>query len=173
VRPRGAVALAALALAGCGGDAPLRLSLRHVRRGSCPVTAPLGRARAPRRLAALAGPAAAADAFGHGGLWVLLPLETSANAVPMHAGYDIKVPWYLVGKGGLRVAGERIDGPGGVDYDAYAVPGPGPRLQASSLTVPAPGCYGIEAEHHGEVIIWVFRATVSPPASDPPAGPAR
>jgi hypothetical protein len=146
--------------------------MHKVSRGSCPVTVPLGRAEAPRRLASLAGPAAAADAFGRGGLWVLLPEETTANAVPVHAGYDVKVPWYLVGAGGLRVVGERLDGPGSVDYDAYAVPGPGPRLQASSLTVSALGCYGIEAEHQGEVIRWVFRATISPAASDPQAAPA-
>jgi hypothetical protein len=173
VRPSRAVAAAILALAGCGGAAPLRLSMHKVSRGSCPVTAPLGRARAPRRLTALAGASAAADAFGRGGLWVLLPLETTANAVPVHAGYDVKVPWYLVGAGGLRVVGERLDGSGSVDYDAYDVPGPGPRLQASSLTVPTLGCYGIEAEHHGEVIRWVFRVTVSPAASGPPAAPAR
>jgi hypothetical protein len=168
VRLRGAV-VAVLALAGCGGHTtPLRLTLHHVSRGSCPVTAPLGRTRAPRRLAALAGPAAADAAFGRGGLWVLLPLATTANAVPVHAGYDVKVPWYLVGAGGLRVVGERLDGAGSVDYDAYDVPGPGPRLEASSLTVSALGCYGIEAEHHGQVITWVFRATVSAP----PAGSA-
>jgi hypothetical protein len=160
VRLRGAVAVAVLALAGCGGDAtPPRLSLHHVSRGSCPVTVPLGRARAPRGLAALAGASAAGEAFGRGGLWVLLPLATAANAVPVHAGYDVKVPWYLVGQGGLRVVGERLDGTGTVDYDAYEVPGPGPRMEASSLTVSALGCYGIEAEHHGEVITWVFRAT--------------
>ncbi len=169
MRLRGAVAVAVLALAGCGGDAtPLRLSLHHVSRGSCPVTAPLGRARAPRGLAALAGPSAAGEAFGRGGLWVLLPLATAANAVPVHAGYDVKVAWYLVGKGGLRVVGERLDGTGTVDYDAYEVPGPGPRMEASSLTVSAPGCYGIEAEHQGEVITWLFRATVG----DPPVGSA-
>jgi hypothetical protein len=163
VRLRGVVAV--LALAGCGGHAtPLRLALHHVSRGSCPVTAPLGRARAPRGLATLAGPAAAAEAFGRGGLWVLLPLATTANAMPVRAGYDVKVPWYLVGAGGLRVVGERLDGAGSVDYDAYDVPGPGPRMEASSLTVSALGCYGIEAEHHGEVITWVFRATVSPAA---------
>jgi hypothetical protein len=174
VRLRGAVAVAVLALAGCGGDAPLRLSLHHVSRGSCPVTVPLGRARAPRGLAALAGPAGAADAYGHDGLWVLLPLETAANAVPVQAGYTVKVPWYLVGAGGLRVVGERLDGAGSVDYDAYDVPGPGPRMEASSLTVSALGCYGIEAEHHGERITWVFRATVSPaPGNARPAGPAR
>jgi hypothetical protein len=94
--------------------------------------------------------------------------------VPVHAGYDVKVPWYLVGAGGLRVVGERLDGAGSVDYDAYDVPGPGPRLQASSLTVPALGCYGIAAEHHGVRITWVFRVTVSPPpGNDPPAGRAR
>jgi hypothetical protein len=162
VRLRGVVAV--LALAGCGGGhaTPLRLALHHVSRGSCPVTAPLGRARAPRGLATLAGPAAAAEAFGRGGLWVLLPVATTANAMPVRAGYDVKVPWYLVGAGGLRVVGERLDGAGSVDYDAYDVPGPGPRMEASSLTVSALGCYGIEAEHHGEVITWVFRATVSP-----------
>jgi hypothetical protein len=174
VRPRGAVAVALLALAGCGGDgAPLRLSLHHVSRGNCPVTVPLGRTRAPHGLTTLAGRAAASEAFGHGRLWVLLPLETAANAVPVHAGYAVKVPWYLIGAGGLRVVGERLDGAGSVDYDAYEVPGPGPRLQASSLTVSALGCYAIEAEHHGEVITWVFRASVSPPpGSGRPAGSA-
>jgi hypothetical protein len=168
VRLRGVVVV--LALAGCGGHAaPLKLAMHHVSRGSCPVTAPLGRDRAPRGLSTLAGPSAAEEAFGHGGLWVLLPLETAANAVPVHAGFDVKVPWYLVGAGGLRVVGERLDGAGSVDYDAYDVPGPGPRLQASSLTVSTLGCYGIEAEHHGVVITWVFRATVTPEENDPPA----
>jgi hypothetical protein len=172
VRFRGVVAV--LALAGCGGHAtPLRLALHHVSRGSCPVTAPLGRALAPRGLTTLAGPSDAADAFGRGGLWVLLPVAT-ANAVPVHAGYSVKVPWYLVGAGGLRVVGERLDGAGSVDYDTYQVPGPGPRMQASSLTLSALGCYAIMGEHHGEAITWVFRATVSPaPGSDRRAGPAR
>jgi hypothetical protein len=173
VRLRGALAGAVLALAGCGGDAPLRLTMHHVSRGSCPVTAPLGRARAPHGLATLVGASDADDSFGRGGLWVLLPLAT-ANAVPVRAGYSVKVPWYLVGRGDLRLAGERLDGAGSVDYDTYQVPGPGPRMQASSLTLSALGCYAIEGEHHGEAITWVFRATVSPgpPGSGPPAQPA-
>jgi hypothetical protein len=173
VRLRGTV-VAVLALAGCGGDAPLRPALHHVRPGSCPVTAPLGRARAPRGLATLAGPSDADDSFGRGGLWVLLPSAT-ANAVPVHAGYSVKVGWYLDGDGDLRLGGERLDGAGSVDYDTYQVPGPGPRMQASSLTLSALGCYAIEGEHHGEAITWVFRAAVSPrpPGNDPPAGPGR
>jgi hypothetical protein len=170
---RALLGLAALALAGCGADdAPqLRLSMHHVSRGTCPVTVPLGRMRAPRRMQALVGAAGAARSFGKGGLWVLLPDDSVPNAVPVSAGYSVKVPWYLDGAGDLRVVGERLDGTGGVDYDAYAVPGPGPRMQASSLTVSAPGCYGIEAEHHGLVIRWVFRASVSRPAASarPPA----
>jgi hypothetical protein len=82
--------------------------------------------------------------------------------VPVHAGYSVKVPWYLDGSGDLEVVGERLDGSGSVSYDAYDVPGPGPRMEASSLVVPEPGCYGIEAEHHGQVITWVFRASAQP-----------
>jgi hypothetical protein len=154
---------AAVALAACGGnrEPKLRLTMHHVSRGTCPVTVPLGRARAPRRLQSLAGSDDASRSFGKGGLWVLLPDETSPNAVPVRSGLSVKVPWYLDGAGDLRVVGERLDGAGSVDYDAFAVPGPGPRMQASSLTVPAPGCYGIEAEHHGQVIRWVFRATAA------------
>src|SRR5207302_1352777 len=143
--------------------ARLTLRLPRVGRGACPVTAPLGRTRAPRRLATLAGPAGAADSFGKGRLWVVLPLH--ARAEPVHAGYTLEVPWYLDGRGGLRVVGERLDGAGSVDYDAYAVPGPGPRMQASSLTVSALGCYGIRAAHGGQVITWVFRARITPPAA--------
>jgi hypothetical protein len=173
VRAPIAVLAAALALASCGGgnhEPKLRLTMHHVSRGTCPVTAPLGRRRAPRRLRALVGEEGAARSFGKGGLWVLLPLA-GANAVPVRSGYDVKVPWYLDGAGDLRVVGERLDGAGRVDYDAYEVPGPGPRMQASSLTVSALGCYGIEAEHHGLVIRWVFRVSVSPAGSGPPAGP--
>jgi hypothetical protein len=121
---------------------------------------PLGTAQAPDRLQALAGAAAAARSFGKGGLWVLLPFDNAPNAVPVRAGYTVKVSWYLNGSGDLKVVGERIDGSGRVDYDAYEVPGPGPRMQASSLTVSAPGCYGIRAELHGQVITWVFRTQV-------------
>jgi hypothetical protein len=151
-----------VALAACGGnhDPKLRLTRHHVSRGACPVTVPLGSRQAPRRLQAMAGADGAARSFGRGGLWVLLPLD-GGDAVPVRAGYDVKVPWYLDGAGDLRVIGERLDGAGGVHYEAYEVPGPGPRMQASSLTVSAPGCYGIEAEHNGLVIRWVFR--VSPP----------
>jgi hypothetical protein len=172
VRAPPAVLAAALALASCGGDhqPKLRLTMHHVSRGTCPVTAPLGRRRAPRRLQTLVGAAGAARSFGRGGLWVLLPLD-GGNAVPVRSGYDVKVPWYLDGAGDLRVIGERLDGAGRVDYDAYAVPGPGPRMQASSLTVPALGCYAIEAEHAGLVIRWVFRVGVSPAESGRPAGP--
>jgi hypothetical protein len=171
VRAPPAVLAAALAFASCGGnhEQKLRLSMHHVSRGTCPVTAPRG--RAPRRLRSLVGADGAARSFGKGGLWVLLPLD-GGNAVPVRAGYDVKVPWYLDGAGDLRVVGERLDGAGRVDYDAYEVPGPGPRMQASSLTVSAPGCYGIEAEHDGLVIRWVFRVSVSrPPGGGRPAGP--
>jgi hypothetical protein len=174
VRARAVPALAALALAACGGGdkPPLRLTMHKVSRGTCPVTLPVGREAAPPRLQALAGDDGADRSYGRGGLWVLLPLDRP-NAVPVHSGYDVKVAWYLNGSGDLRVVGERLDGVGRVDYDAFEVPGPGPRMQASALTVPAPGCYGIEAEHHGEVIRWVFRASVSSPdsASVRPAAP--
>lgn len=151
-----------MALSACGGakQPPLRLNLRKVSHGTCPVTVPLGRARAPRRLQALVGADGAARSFGKGGLWVLLPQESAPNAVPVHAGFSIKVPWFLNGAGDLKVVGERLDGTGSVDYDAYEVPGPGPRMQASSLTVSARGCYGIKAEHHGQMITWVFRTRV-------------
>jgi hypothetical protein len=154
--------LATLALSGCGGarEPALHLRMRKVSHGTCPVTLPLGTARAPRRLQALAGAERAARSFGKGGRWVLLPLETAPNAVPVRVGYTLKVPWYLNGSGDLKVVGERLDGAGHVDYDAYEVPGPGPRMQASSLTVSAPGCYGIRAEHHGQVITWVFRTRI-------------
>ena len=159
---RASVALAALALAlaGCGGGGKpaLRLTMHHVSRGTCPVTVPLGRRRAPRRLEALVGADVAARSFGRGGLWVVLPLD-GGDAMPVRSGYDVKVPWYLDGAGDLRVVGERLDGAGRVHYEAYEVPGPGPRMQASSITVSAPGCYGIEAEHNGLVIRWVFRVS--------------
>jgi hypothetical protein len=157
-----AAVFAALALAACGGakQPALHLSMRKVSHGTCPVTAPLGTTQAPRRLQALAGAHGAARSFGKGGLWVLLPIETAPNAVPVSAGLSIKVPWYLNGSGDLKVVGERLDGSGHVDYDAYDVPGPGPRMEASSLTVSAPGCYGIKAEHHGQVITWVFETRV-------------
>jgi hypothetical protein len=161
--PSAVLAAAALALVSCGGgnhEPKLRLTMHHVSRGTCPVTAPLGRRHAPRRLQALVGDAGAERSFGKGGLWVLLPQETAPNAVPVRAGYSIKVPWYLNGSGDLKVVGERLDGAGSVDYDAYEVPGPGPRMQASSLTVSAAGCYGIKAEHHGQVITWVFRTRI-------------
>lgn len=161
-RARALAAAAAVTLSACGGakQPPLHVNMRKVSQGTCPVTAPLGGERAPRRLRTLAGAQGAARSFGKGGLWVLLPLESAPNAVPVHAGYTIKVPWYLNGSGDLKVAGERLDGAGSVDYDAYEVPGPGPRMQASSLTVSARGCYGIEAEHHGQVISWVFQTRV-------------
>jgi hypothetical protein len=161
--------VAALLLAACGGgrEPALHVRMHKVSQGTCPVTLPLGGARAPLRLRALAGADAAARSFGRGGLWVLLPLETAPNAVPVSAGYRVKVPWYLDGPGDLKVSGERLDGAGTIDYDAYEVPGPGPRMQASSLTVSARGCYGIEAEHHGEVIKWVFQTRVE--TEDDPA----
>jgi hypothetical protein len=140
--------------------------MHKVSRGACPVTAPLGRERAPPRLTALAGADGAARSFGKDGLWVVLPDASGPNAVPVHAGYSVKVPWYLVGSGDLEVVGERLDGVGSLSYDAYDVPGPGPRMEASSLVVSKPGCYGIEAEHHGQVITWVFRASAQ--ATDGP-----
>jgi hypothetical protein len=146
--------------AACGGNAATRpeLPVVHARPGHCPVTRAVNSDRVPPGLAALAK-SDAARSYGKGRLWVLLPATTEPNAVPRDSSYDVKVAWYLDGGGDLRVVGTRIDGAGRLSFgSAYTVPGDAARVQPSTLTVSAPGCYAVRAEHDGASITWVFRA---------------
>jgi len=154
------VAALAAAIAGCGGSSRAQptMPVAHMQGGRCPVTKPVGAERAPPALSRLVG-SDAARSFGDDGLWVLLPSASGPNAVPQDDGYGVKVGWFLRGTGELRVAGKRIDGPGRLSYkSAYVVPGDADRLQPSTLTVSAPGCYAVRAEHGDAAITWVFRA---------------
>jgi hypothetical protein len=155
-------ALSALAgvTVGCGGHSRSEPEMPVVRMqgGRCPVTKPMAAGQAPSALSRLVGSDAAAS-FGKGDLWVLLPSAGGPNAVRQDGAYGVKVAWFLDGAGDLRVLGKRIDGDGRLSYgSAYKVPGVDARLQPSTLTVSAPGCYAVRAEHGDASITWVFRA---------------
>jgi len=132
--------IALLTACGGSGEPPLRLAAQHVSRGSCPVSD------------------GKKGAFGEGPLRVLLATWTP-NAVRVDDAFEVKLGWYLDGPGDLEVIGTRIDGPGTLSYSTgYRPPGNGPRMEASTLTISAPGCYAVKARHAGAVITWVFRA---------------
>jgi hypothetical protein len=154
------VAAAAGEGAGCGGNATTQPELPaiHARPGQCPITRPVNSDRVPPGLSALVR-SDAARSFGKDRLWVLLPAIAEPNAVARDGGYDVKVAWYLQGAGDLRVVGTRIDGTGRLSFgSAYTVPGDAARVQPSTLTVSAPGCYAVRAEHDHASITWIFRA---------------
>jgi hypothetical protein len=161
----------ACALAACGGSGgrPLTAYLtgQPLKRGqACPVTRPGDRREpvpAPMRqlLAADAG-----TAYGRGGLWVLLPYPQENASRADDGRLNSKIAWYIGVSGHLHAVAKRLDGRTrqtarldvADDPSAYAH-----RMQPSTLTVPAAGCWQVAGRVGRAVLVWTYATRLAQP----------
>lgn len=129
---------------------------------SCPVTRPQPTPPLPEAMRQLLN-GSTTEAYGSGQLWVLVP-TWEPNAAHYQGRLSSKIGWFVGVPGPLQGAARRLDGSARQTgrLDAPHQQTIAPRMQASSLIVPAEGCWEVAARVADQTLVFIYRIQADP-----------